>query len=95
MHTEDELITNPVADLSLGEGTCVRVAVVDETIPGGAGLLFEEDPHLVVNTMVTVWFRQKPTRAQVKYVLKQEELYRVGVQWCGEKRNKPRPYGSI
>ena len=82
--------------VKVGNGVPVSTVVVDESVDGGACLLFESEPDLSVGSMVTIWFRQAPTKAIVKSVVEQSGSYRVGVQWCGEGYQKAaRPFGSI
>ena len=85
---------NPKLLVEIHYGITIKATVIDESIAGGLGLLFETNPDLTVGSIITVWFRQRPTRGEVKYVLEQSGCYRVGDQWCGEKRRKPRPFGS-
>lgn len=82
--------------VEISKGTMIAAIATDESPSGGASILFQTEPSLTVGTIITVWFRRTPTNAEVRYVLKQSDYYRVGVRWfdTGERR-KARPYGSI
>ena len=78
------------------KGVVTTSLVADESMSGGATLYFDDDPELSVESIITVWFRQSPTKARVAHVSESQDGFRVGVQWCGEGfRRIIRPYGAL
>jgi hypothetical protein len=74
------------------EGAVVRATVADESLSGGVGLVFESDPKLAVDSIITVWFRFAPRSAMVKNVTMSSGAHRVGLQWLEER--SARPFGT-